>query len=1376
MNNNINNSQPMNTMSNSKWRKIVSSAFHFFIYVAILTLMSTSLVSGQLSPCDGISLACNNGINISTNENCFAEVTLDIIMEGYPAGFSDEDFVITLKTSADSIYQFSDDSFATANGDGVITVGDEEVGTTFKACATLVQCGITCWGNVTIEDKVGPKFLNCNGNAEFGIEPVEIPCNDGFNLSNPPLAMTCDTTTTDITFSDENLGVTCVGLYSGEIVRSWFATDAAGNQTVCKQQLFVTKFDVNDVVFPDNFLFEIDAEDCDNIPSIEPSNTGEPTGLECPNIMFFYTDIGTETCGQQIKLIRDWFVVDWCSGESVSDGQVIKVVDNSPPVSSCPIDREIRGSRFVTRTTAGSAYDTLYVPSFSQSCSALVTLDPFAIVDSLTAPVFVSDCSLPLSIQVSYKTAEPGVDPNTVPFNNISQGADGLFPIPEIIDDVTWVRYCFTDACGNGDMLQEDPNDPDLLVGSFVNCCLFEIRVSDNNPPNAICEGFTKVPVGAGGTTSVPAFTFDDHSFDPCGSVMTYEVRRENPGCGTDNFYGPTVDFCCADIGDTLTVFLKVTDSEGNFSECPTRVCVTDDFVPQFDCPDDVTLDCIDDYEALATASGTVGCSSTYTIDNGFFDLSQFNLSCNTGIITRKIYVKDLNGVTIDSCQQRITVRPMGDSANLTPGDYVFPDDVMIDQCGNNTSIHPDQTGYPTTTEDYQCINIGISYEDGPLVQSNNDGVCYTILRKWTVVDWCRYETNNPDQFSLTGTQTLIINNSGAPVLDCPDMLMVSTDSIDCIGFINLDPVLTDNCVGSRISWALDADADGTVNATGTGSASGEYPVGDYSLTYNVTNECGGGSTSCTFPFSIKGNRPPLPICLATITWTLNEDGEAVVWANDFDLKSEGGCDGMDSLTFSFVSPDNGTFPQSSMTFDCSDLPNGASAMISLQIFIIDESGTFEACTVILDLQDTNDVCPDVGSITTLAGSVMTEKAHAMENVMVQLDDMTNVNSTMEMTTSAGSYAFNSVDYYNAYSIHPEHDIDHLNGISTLDLIQIQRHILGIDELDTPYKVIAADINKDNQVDGIDLVELRKLILGIYTELPQNDSWVFVSEGYGFSDPMQPWGYDNSIDIQSLYSANNNADFIAVKVGDVNTDAVVSAESDEISNRNAPFYFSGDNASFKKGDLVAVPFRAEDSATLTGLQLTMKFDPRALLFQGIDKGIINLTEANFALLNEPFGTLTFSYSDINGFELENGEELFTIYFEAQQDGNLTDLIDLTDDVAKSEVYYGHSGSSVMEYVMREEVVAQGQELELFQNQPNPFSESTRISFYTPAEQEIFLKVFDSTGRMILSRQDQFEKGMNEFNIESDELSSHGILIYQIETDDASLTNKMILVR
>ena len=63
--------------------------------------------------------------------------------------------------------------------------------------------------------------------------------------------------------------------------------------------------------------------------------------------------------------------------------------------------------------------------------------------------------------------------------------------------------------------------------------------------------------------------------------------------------------------------------------------------------------------------------------------------------------------------------------------------------------------------------------------------------------------------------------------------------------------------------------------------------------------------------------------------------------------------------------------------------------------------------------------------------------------------------------------------------------------------------------MDSPFKIIAADINSDTRVTAIDLVELRKLILGVYTELPQNDSWRFVDATQTFADATRPFHSQN---------------------------------------------------------------------------------------------------------------------------------------------------------------------------------------------------------------------------------------------------------------------------
>ena len=67
-----------------------------------------------------------------------------------------------------------------------------------------------------------------------------------------------------------------------------------------------------------------------------------------------------------------------------------------------------------------------------------------------------------------------------------------------------------------------------------------------------------------------------------------------------------------------------------------------------------------------------------------------------------------------------------------------------------------------------------------------------------------------------------------------------------------------------------------------------------------------------------------------------------------------------------------------------------------------------------------------------------------------------------------------------------------MNGVSTLDLVAIQKHLLGITPFTEFDKFVAADINLSETVSAIDIVELRKLILGIYVDFPNNESWRFI--------------------------------------------------------------------------------------------------------------------------------------------------------------------------------------------------------------------------------------------------------------------------------------------
>lgn len=109
-----------------------------------------------------------------------------------------------------------------------------------------------------------------------------------------------------------------------------------------------------------------------------------------------------------------------------------------------------------------------------------------------------------------------------------------------------------------------------------------------------------------------------------------------------------------------------------------------------------------------------------------------------------------------------------------------------------------------------------------------------------------------------------------------------------------------------------------------------------------------------------------------------------------------------------------------------------------------------------------------------------------------------------------------------------------LNGVSTMDLILMSKHILQIDSLSSPYKIIAADVDDSGVIDTMDILILRSLIFSNILNLP-NGNFRFVLEDYVFPDPIHPSSppYPRTFTISNLQSSLTNIDFIAIKVGDV---------------------------------------------------------------------------------------------------------------------------------------------------------------------------------------------------------------------------------------------------
>jgi len=81
--------------------------------------------------------------------------------------------------------------------------------------------------------------------------------------------------------------------------------------------------------------------------------------------------------------------------------------------------------------------------------------------------------------------------------------------------------------------------------------------------------------------------------------------------------------------------------------------------------------------------------------------------------------------------------------------------------------------------------------------------------------------------------------------------------------------------------------------------------------------------------------------------------------------------------------------------------------------------------------------------------------------------------------------------------------------------------------------------------------------------------------------------------------------------------------------------------------------------------------------------------------------------------------------------------------------------------------------ELMQNEPNPFKESTTISFNLAKASKATLTVRDVAGKLIYTINGDYNAGLNTITLEN--LDVAGVLYYSLEAEDYTATRKMIVI-
>ncbi len=1234
------------------------------------------------------------------------------------------------------------------------------------------QSGEKCTTTITVSTTVAPT-LHCTditvSCAAPSTDPAFLRDSLGFTWLWPTLQVNCANATISPKPLISALPFPCDSPFIKVIKNRWTATDMFGNTGTCVQSIFQPKVTLDNVLFPPNLTLS-----CQNA-DLGYAKTGKPFVLvgnfkstDLCTISTSSEDSIVHICGASFKIFRKWQALDWCAFQSIFHVQTIDVQDVSPPQIACPANLT------VTANASPNCRATMDLPDavLVDNCSGLAEATAF----------WGTNDSLSASLE-NFAQNELGKNDTLAVFGLAQNLAVGQ----------NTIQLRATDECGNR------------------SSCQFALTVRDGVPPTANCKKFYTLNLPPDGLATLPAAFFNNGSADNCAAQLGFKIRRVAPNaCQPNNYFFDEANFCCSDIGDTVDMVFKTFDfappagpvSEnfglGQSATCDLRVFVRDPNPLGCIAPPSITVNCQQFDPTLAAHSQGFSqtCTAVPSMTQLFTDDSQFSWPCTAGTLKRTWQVTATNGAT-RSCVQTIKVIPL-DSAAQRNFWVRFPDDLILFGCTADSTWGAPLIHGPT------CAGFKIDHLD--VLYTVVPDACFKVERTWTIKNTCiagnaapNYIPNPEPNAVPYATENLAgptLSPPGTPAPWAPTVskLTPSGNPVQFSGFWNTGK---GGYVYKQIIKVIDTQKPTLTGCPATSPHFQDTTANDPQLwnspTFLVSPDKSEGTVElsldaedCTWTtdfqvnyllyLDVDGNTQyetvvnstnVLPGQVLFDNWnTPNFAGGTVA---DFDnrplaagqkrrfaLQKTSLGAGKMRLRVAWNTLDN---PDQ---FEPIQLPTGKHR---IKWFVSDYCGNQGTCT-----HDFT-VSPTAQAAYLVSGQVVrAAKNLPMPNVTVPLSWQpfgTSLNqSTAQPTDGDGQFNFLNIPPLANYQLAPVYAADPLNGVSTYDLLLIQKHILGVDTLDSPFKLIAADANESGSITTFDILELRKLILGIYSNLKH--SWRFVPASWAFDDPADPFHPPFPEQLARMQVAENHTleNFVGIKVGDVNESAAPNFSGDgeeRAGEAKLDFEVSANRRQWAQGDTLAVKFAP--NAPAETWQFTLEHPGLELLDILPGK---NSALDHFGVFPE---TQTLTVAEFG----PAANDPFSLIFKVLEKNSGAQNLRLNSRITRNEAVLRRVKTRAALHFLETPPGQIGQLSNLnLRVSPNPTRGDVQLDFWLKNPSPLRLTVADPLGKVLIFKNLQGNAGANVLRLTTSELGgATGVFVAKIETDGGSAAVKFV---
>jgi hypothetical protein len=348
-------------------------------------------------------------------------------------------------------------------------------------------------------------------------------------------------------------------------------------------------------------------------------------------------------------------------------------------------------------------------------------------------------------------------------------------------------------------------------------------------------------------------------------------------------------------------------------------------------------------------------------------------------------------------------------------------------------------------------------------------------------------------------------------------------------------------------------------------------------------------------------------------------------------------------------------------------------------------------------------------------------------------------------------------------------------GVDVADILMARAHLLGNIIFDSPYKMVAADVDGNGVISTIDIAHIRAYILAKQNSF-NGKNWIFVND-YQFYDANQKYNISISpftyldhlildyqqLDINQLLTPDA-IKFVGVKLGDV--DASWAEDEGARTNTSSVELTAIYNQAPTLGEELEVLFQSPAINDLAGMQFTLKWDPEIWQYQNIEATGLTLM-LNEDRVNEGYlSLLWYSNDPSQSISFEEGASLFKLKFLPLA---LNGTIEMNSDMTSSKVYTQNLSRydlSLNNVVLEEST----NELGVY---PNPVQDKLSVKFTTTQESTVRFMIINSTGSTALQEAKNFSKGFHTYDIHTENLAD-GIYLLTLDNGEKRIKTVRIV--